>query len=176
MTQEEQIIALLKKQDQGAIPLIYKHYGRALMGVAEQIVKDREMARDVLQDSLVKVWKYAAQYDPAKGRLFTWLLNICRNTAIDRTRTKTFRFERSNIQTIENVVSEPTSAASYTPGVEHIGLAELVGKLDERQRVALETVYFGGRTHEEAAEELGVPLGTLKTRIRAALMELRKLM
>ncbi|TAE60399.1 MAG: sigma-70 family RNA polymerase sigma factor [Bacteroidetes bacterium] len=172
MQAEDRIIELMREKDQRAIPLIHKKYSRALLGVVLHIVKDQETAEDVLQEALVKIWRNSDQYDPSKGRLFTWLLNVARNTAIDKIRSKAYRQQAANIRPDENFVSE--QGEGYSIPVDHIGLKELLLKLDPRQQEVIQVVYFGGRTHQEAAEELDVPLGTLKTRIRMALTQLRK--
>lgn len=172
MQAEEQIIEWMREKDQRVIPLIYKKYSRALLGVVLHIVKDEETAEDVLQEALVKIWRNSDQYDASKGRLFTWLLNVARNTAIDKIRSKAYRQQAANIHPDENFVSE--QGEGYSIPVDHIGLKELLLKLDPRQQEVIQVVYFGGLTHQEAAEELDVPLGTLKTRIRMALTQLRK--
>jgi RNA polymerase sigma-70 factor (ECF subfamily) len=169
---EDQIVAYLRQQDQRAVPLVYKKYARALLGIAAQIVKDPETAEDVLQEALVKIWRNGPQYDASKGRLFTWMLNIVRNSAIDKVRSKAFRQQAANIQSVENFVSQESGGYSFP--IETIGLRDLLNKLELKHREVVEVVYFGGRTHQEAAEELGIPLGTLKTRMRSALLELRK--
>ena len=111
----------------------------------------------------------------SKGRLFTWLLNIARNTAIDKIRSKDFR-NNSNIQSIDKSVYEVNNNWQTTIEVDHIGLKETLTKLKDTHRVVLDLVYYKGYTHEEAAEELQLPLGTVKTRIRSAIMQLRELL
>ncbi|MEZ4827927.1 MAG: sigma-70 family RNA polymerase sigma factor [Bacteroidia bacterium] len=170
---EAQIVALLTLGDVRAIDQIYHQYGPNLLGVIFRIVGDQETAEDVLQDAFVKVWKNAAGYDAAKGRLFTWLLNICRNTAIDRIRSAEFKFKQK-IQNPSNPVSTLSESQTYSFNPDNIGVKEWVKTLRPEYAEVIEIVYMTGYTHEEAAEKLGIPLGTLKTRLRAALKTLRE--
>ncbi|WP_374755857.1 RNA polymerase sigma factor [Larkinella soli] len=136
-------------------------------------MRDEEAARDVLQDSFVKIWKNIPSYDSQKGRLFTWLLNIARNTAIDALRT---RHAGQSIQTgaeIVDIIDQQQQA--YQPNPEVMDLPEKVSRLNPDRQTVIDLVYFRGYTHEEAAEKLNLPLGTVKTRVRSALQELKKL-
>jgi RNA polymerase sigma-70 factor (ECF subfamily) len=170
---ESDLVASLQKGEQAAIVLINQHYGRALRGAIAQVVKDDEVALDIFQDCLVKIWKKGHQYDPGKGRLFTWLLNVCRNAAIDKVRTKRFQLTQ-NIQQDGIVVGEVADSISYNPMTDHIGLKELVSNLDPVHKELIDLVYFGGRTQQEASDELQMPLGTVKTRLRKAIGQLRQ--
>lgn len=170
---EDQLISMLVGKDSRAIDHIYRQYGANLLGVIFRIVGDKETAEDVLQDSFVKVWKNAESYDASKGKLFTWLLNICRNTAIDRIRSAEFRFKQK-IQNPPDSVSNVAENQSYSFNPDRIGVTEWVQKLSPEQSEVIEIVYFTGYTHQEAAKRLGLPLGTLKTRLRTALKTLRK--
>lgn len=167
--QDQQLIYRLQAQDRAAIGQLYDSYSGALFGVVLRIVQQRELAEQVLQDTFVKAWRHGGSYDATKGRLFTWLLNIARNTAIDATRTAHFQKSRK---------TESLDALVHSPGGEglnpdQIGVKEIVDRLDEKYRVLIELVYFKGYTQEEVAEETGIPLGTIKTRLRYAINELR---
>lgn len=166
---QDPIIIQLQQQDQRAIATLYDQYGAALFGVVLRIVHSRELAEQVLQDTFVKAWRNGASYNPEKGRLFTWLLNIARNTAIDATRSAQFK-QSGKSESLDSVV-HTSGGAEFTP--EHIGLKELVGRLDEKYARLINLVYFQGYTQEEVAEATGIPLGTVKTRLRYAITELR---
>lgn len=170
---EKEIISYLHQQDREAIRLIFQHYRAALFGIICRIVEDEDMAEDLLQDALVKIWRNGPRYDSTKGRLFTWLLNICRNTAIDHRRSKAFK-AKGKIQDIENIVSETDSSGpAYETATDGIGLPEMVKRLAPEHRELIHLVYFQGHTHQEAAKALDLPLGTVKSRVRKALMTLR---
>ncbi|MBX2890347.1 MAG: sigma-70 family RNA polymerase sigma factor [Saprospiraceae bacterium] len=168
---QDHLIHRLKEQDRTAVGELYDAYGSALFGVVLRIVQSRELAEQVLQDTFVKAWRNGASYDPAKGRLFTWLLNIARNTAIDATRTAHFQHYKKT-DSLDHLVHKPGGEA-INP--EHVGVREVVSRLDEKYKSLIDLVYFKGYTQEEVAEETGIPLGTVKTRLRYAIQELRKL-
>ncbi|MFN0016494.1 MAG: RNA polymerase sigma factor [Saprospiraceae bacterium] len=168
---QERYITKLHQQDQAVIGELYDAYGGALYGVVLRIVQQPEIAQQVLQDTFLKVWRNASGYDSTKGRLFTWLVNIARNTAIDATRSAQFR-QRQKTDSADALVHIPDN---HSLNPDHIGVRELVGRLDEKYRLLIDLMYFQGYTQEEAAEETGIPIGTIKTRLRYAISELRGL-
>ncbi|MDQ3112132.1 MAG: sigma-70 family RNA polymerase sigma factor [Bacteroidota bacterium] len=172
---EPELIALLKARDERGLRVLYDHYSAALYGVILRIVIERETAEDVLQESFVKIWNNSASYDASKGRLYTWLLNVARNTAIDKTRSKNFR-KKGQVQSIEDFVYSVDKQHNNTTPVDHIGLRKFVDELKPDQRQLIDLLYFGGYTQSEAAEELNLPLGTVKTRVKAALTQLREIL
>ena len=169
LMQDQQLINRLQAQDSTAIGNLYDAYGSALFGVVLRIVQQRELAEQVLQDTFVKAWRNGASYDASKGRLFTWLLNIARNTAIDATRTAHFQKSRKT-DSLDSLVYSP-GGESINP--DQIGVRDVVSRLDEKYKSLIDLVYFKGYTQEEVAEETGIPLGTIKTRLRYAINELR---
>jgi len=168
--QYQEHINRLHAQDSLAISDLYDTYGSALFGIVLRIVQHRELAEQVLQDTFVKAWRNGASYDASKGRLFTWLLNIARNSAIDATRTAHFQKSRKT-DSLDSLVHSPGGESINT---DMIGVKEVVDRMDEKYRMLIELIYFKGYTQEEAAEETGIPLGTIKTRLRFAINELRK--
>ncbi len=169
---EDELVAQLKIGNEKAFNYLYDNYSKALFAVVFQLLQNQILAEDVLQESFVKIWKNIAQYDKQKGTLFTWMLNVCRNQAIDATRSKGFKNAQQN-QTIENNVNVwSKSVDSFKP--ENIGLLKLQDKLKPDYREVIDLVYYKGFSQSDAAEWLKIPIGTVKTRCRAALMELRK--
>jgi RNA polymerase sigma-70 factor, ECF subfamily len=166
---EEKIIHLLQNQDKEAISILYDKYGAALFGVVLKVVHSRELAEQVLQDTFLKAWRYGTQYNAQKGRLFTWLLNIARNTAIDATRTNYYKFyqKSDNLETLYHAQSDN----ALNPDT--LGLREVVQGMDEKYRILIEKIYFEGYTQQEIEQEMGIPIGTIKTRLRFAINELR---
>lgn len=167
---ETALIDGLKAHSRVAFSHLYDRYAATLLGVIAKIVKDETEAEDLLQDTFVKVWKNIHRHDPAKGRLFTWLLNVARNTAFD--------YLRSHKKTA--YVELP--ADGYMPGmnstfdnVGYIGFSDAVTTtLDPRHWQIIELIYFQGFTQVEAAKQLDLPLGTVKTWTRLALIQLRQ--
>jgi len=164
------LVARLKSGDENAFSEMYDRYCAALNGVIVRIVRDEEASQDVLQDSFIKVWKNIQSYDSSKGSFFTWMLNIARNTSIDALR-KLKREGKSENQNWENSVDV---IGTVQQNVNTIGLSKLVEQLPVEQRTMIEYQYFNGYTQQEVADELGMPLGTVKTRTRLAMRELRK--
>lgn len=163
----------LRNKEKIAAEALYDMYSASLYGVISRIIADTATAEDILQETFVKIWHSFSGYNPEKGRLFTWMVNIARNLAIDKLRSKDYKNQAKNQELENNVtfVDEQRNTA-YKP--ELVGLKDLVGKLNPDQQAILQLVYFKGYTHVEAAEELNIPLGTIKTRIRMAIQQLRK--
>jgi len=173
VSSEELLVEQLRAQDQKAITHLYRNYSAALYGVILRIVKREEIAEDVLQESFVKIWSAFASYDESKGRLFTWMLNIARNLAIDKIRSKQFRVS-SRTQPMEDTDTfRMVSQDGIKP--DHIGIQEMTKQLNPDQKIIIDLMYFSGYTQSEVAEELNIPLGTVKTRARNAIKFLSKL-
>jgi len=171
---EKELIALLKQRDERAFSYLYDNYSGALYSIITQILENAELANDVLQEVFINVWRKIDTYDPAKGRLYTWLLNISRNASIDQLRSKNYQNSQKNQSIPENV--DGLAGSSMQMSVDSIGLKKMLEKLKMEQRVLIELAYFKGYTHEEIAEMEDIPLGTVKTRIRNALIQLRTLL
>jgi len=167
---EQELVALLKEQNNDAFNYLYDHYSGALFTIINQIVPDKDTASDVLQEVFVNVWRKIGTYDETKGRLFTWMLNIARNAAIDKVRSKGYR---DNQRTQSIAEGESGMAMSSNPVVNDVGLKKVLTTLNEEYRKLIDLSYFQGFTHEEIAKMLGIPLGTVKTRIRTAISQLR---
>lgn len=165
----------MQNRDNKAFAYLYDNYAAALYSIILQIVNDAELANDVLQEVFVNIWRRIEQYDASKGRLFTWMMNIARNAAIDTLRSRSYQNSRKN-QSIRDNVDTIQVADVIQPGVDTIGLRKVLEKLKDEQRVLIELAYFKGYTHEEIAELEKIPLGTVKTRIRNALIQLRGLL
>ena len=170
---EKTLIDGLVRKDKNAFTYLYDNYSSALFGVINRILQSDEVAEDVLQDAFVKIWKNIDQYNTSKGSLYTWMLNICRNLTIDTLRSKSFRNETQN-QNLEDNVYQVDREVDVQPKVDHIGLKEEVLKLKPEQKVLIDLIYFEGYTQDEVSKELQIPLGTVKTRLRAAVNELRR--
>jgi RNA polymerase sigma factor (sigma-70 family) len=167
---EQELVALLKEQNNDAFNYLYDHYSGALFTIINQIVPDKDTASDVLQEVFVNIWRKIGSYDATKGRLFTWMLNIGRNAAIDKVRSKGYR---DNQKTQPIAEGESEMAMSSNPVVNDVGLKKVLTTLNEEYRKLIDLSYFQGFTHEEIAKMLGIPLGTVKTRIRTAISQLR---
>jgi len=171
---EQELIDSLQKRDTQSFNYLYDNYASALYGIINQIVPDKETANDVLQDVFVNIWKKIESYDPRKGRLFTWMLNVARNASIDKVRSRSYQDSMKNQPLPQNVHN--ISSQSVKQNIDDIGLKKVLSKLKNEHRVLIDLSYFQGFTHEEIAKALDMPLGTVKTRIRTALIHLRALL
>ncbi|UMY65158.1 MULTISPECIES: RNA polymerase sigma factor [unclassified Flavobacterium] len=174
MTQED-LLPMLKKKDDRAFSLLYDMYARNLFGIIHNLIADREEAEDVLQEVFIKIWKSIDSYDESKGRFFTWILNIARNSSIDRLRSKGFNNSRKNLST-DNFVHLLDESNKMTNRIDTIGIREFIKKLKPKCIRILDLLFFKGYTQQEAAEELGMPLGTVKTQNRTCIGDLRNLL
>jgi RNA polymerase sigma factor (sigma-70 family) len=170
---EEELIRALRNREKIAAEALYDMYSASLYGIISRIVIDTATAEDVLQDTFVKIWNSFSSYSADKGRLFTWMVNIARNLSIDKIRSKDFKNQNKN-QELENNVTFIDEQRNTVYKPELLGIKDLVETLKPEQKSILDLVYFKGYTHVEAADELGVPLGTIKTRLRMAIVQLRK--
>ncbi len=165
----------MKSKDRSALEYLYNNYAGALLGVVARILRKEELAEEVLQDVFLKVWDRIDSYDAGKGRLFTWMLNIARNQAIDKTRSKEFS-KGKKTGDIDNYVNRIENEGFVEQKVEAIGLQNLLNTLPEDQRFIIDQHYLKGYTQAEIAEEFDLPLGTVKTRMRLAMKVLRNLL
>lgn len=169
---EQELILSLKAKDEQSFSYLYDNYSGALYSIVLQILPDKELAGDVLQEVFVNIWRKIDTYDNTKGRLFTWMLNVARNLAIDMLRSKAYQNNQKNQDLPDSVYFDKGGAVTQQ-NVDNIGLRKIVAKLKAEHRVLIDLAYFKGYTHEEIAEIESLPLGTVKTRIRTALTQLR---
>ena len=168
---EQDIITLLQNGDKKAISLLYEHYSGALLSVIKKVIKDNDVAHDVLQESFIKVWKKGKTYDPSKAKLFTWLYRIFYNSAIDKVRalknktTKEVQIEDSNVYKLTtNSLNQDT-----------LDIKKHLSSLELKYQVVLNALFFEGMTQQEDCEALNIPLGTIKSRLKIGLRELKKI-
>src|SRR5690606_3497665 len=164
---------LLKQKSRQGFDYLYKQYSGALYGIIRRVIADEQTAQDVLQEVFVKIWNNIERFDPAKGRLYTWMLNLARNTAIDKLRSKG-EIMRGKIHTGEDIVYKRANDLRTEQQTDTIGLKEIVADIKPEYKAIVESVYFKGLTLYEISKLLDVPLGTVKTRMRKAMSMLRE--
>lgn len=152
---------------------LYDHYAPALNAVIFRMVENRELSEDILQEAFVKIWNNFNSYDKTKGRLFTWMLNLTRNLTIDTLRSKGYK-KQSKISGDENVVSNIQDSSSGIEKFDSVGLVKQLSNLKPDQKIIIDLAYFNGFTQDEISKQLNIPLGTVKTKMRSAILELRK--
>lgn len=170
---ETELVLGLGTGDKKTLEALYDMYCGSLFGIINRIVKEEEIAEDVLQDTFVRIWQSFEMYDASKGRLFTWMSNLARNLALDKLKSKSYRNNNLNdkICEMQNTVDHQFNVKNNP---ETIGVREIVMRLKPEYKCIIDLVYYKGYTHVEAAEELDIPVGTLKTRMRMAVNDLRK--
>lgn len=169
---EEELVACLRQGDSQSFEQFYDYFSGALFSVLLRLCPTRELAEDVLQEAFIKAWKNSQSYSTEKGRLFTWLLNIARNTAFDKLRNRT---ESQAIRNPGEDVYIYDQRLTTVMQPDHIGVKESVEKLIPEHKELISLAYFHGLTQEEIASRLEIPLGTVKTRMRSAMKVLRKI-
>lgn len=170
---EAELIRMLKQRTPSAFSYLYDNYSGSLYTVILSILQDKELANDTLQEVFIKIWRQIEQYNPDKGRLFTWMVNISRNASIDILRSKDYHTQKQNRELTESVY---TTANTVNIETDSIGLRKLISNLKDEQKVLIELAYFQGYTQDEISKLLKIPLGTVKTRLRSALIQLRALL
>jgi RNA polymerase sigma-70 factor (ECF subfamily) len=172
---EEELISSLQMKDEHAFSYLYDNYSAALFGLIFKMVNDKELAQDILQEAFVKIWNNFSSYDNTKGRLFTWMLNLTRNLTIDTLRSKGYK-KQSKIYSNENSVNNYSDKSITVEKYDAMGIRKQLTNLKNDQKQIIDLSYFGGFTQEEISKQLSIPLGTVKTRMRAAILELRRLL
>jgi RNA polymerase sigma-70 factor, ECF subfamily len=166
----DDLVILIKNRNQNAFTYLYDNYSKALFGVIFAIINDTEESEDALQKAFLKIWENFDSYDNSKGRLYTWMLNISRNIAIDYTRSK---HNKNKIHNVDQNVCGLSKNVSEDFPIDTIGLKSVVDNLNNEHLILIELAYYKGYTQEEISKELNIPIGTVKTRIRKALLILR---
>lgn len=171
--EQDLLIEKFKAGSIQAFEKLHAYYAPNICGVINSIVRDRERAEELTQDAFVKIWDYRQTYDASKGRFFTWILNIARNSAIDELRSKSHKQQQLNLHTSFFVdMAEERETQSF--GVDMKRLKGLIKDLGKKCHQLIELLYFNGLTQKETSEYLDIPLGTVKTRNRNCISRLRK--
>lgn len=167
----------LRQGDERAFRWLYTHYSVSLLVQILRVVHDREQADDLLQDVFIKIWQNLEKYDASRGRLYTWMSNIARNTAIDAIRTgkSMNRPDPTQLLSLDDATRYVVDQQHWVPGLnpDHIGLHQVIKRLQPQHQQLVRLIYLNGFTQLEAANELTLPVGTVKTRLRVALRLLK---
>ncbi|MGR3809862.1 RNA polymerase sigma factor [Jiulongibacter sp. NS-SX5] len=172
--EEKELVKLLKQKNQKGFELLYKNYSDVIYGIIIRMLKDKDEASDMLQEVFIKIWAKIEVYDAGKGRLYTWMANLTRNFVIDRIRSADYKNHNLKNFVRDDNVGSVDRQFSSNQNTDIIGLQGFVKKLKPTHQLLIQKIYFEGFTQVDLAEELDIPLGTLKTRVRAAIKELRK--
>jgi RNA polymerase sigma-70 factor (ECF subfamily) len=159
--------------DRAALQFVYRRTAAKLFGVCLRILPDKIEAEDVVQEVYVTVWRRAGTFDPDRGSPIAWLAAIARNRAIDRLRGGTRRM-RPLEDAVDIVDTAPSTLSAIITDETHRRLMECIDGLDARDASAIRETFLDGATYEKLANRLSIPLGTIKSRIRRSLVQLRE--
>ncbi len=173
--QPTELIYQLQQKNEKAFQKIYEMYSDNTFGVINTIIKDETISEEILQDVFIKIWNNAGSYSEKKGRFFTWVLNIARNAAIDKTRSKSFKNSQKN-QDAKYFVDILEEKSSFSHKIDAIGIKKYINVLEPLCKKVIDLLFFKGFTQKEASEELEIPLGTIKTRNRICINKLREIL
>jgi len=171
--QPDLLIMRMQEGNEMAFSRIYERYHKALLGVIYNVVKKQDIAEEILQDVFMKIWKNADSYDADQGRFFTWALNISRNAAIDYLRSKAHKNDSLNLSRdyFVNIPEDGTNELEIQ--TDSLGIMTWVKKLQPMCIKVIDLIFFKGFTFKDAAHDLAIPEGTLKSRHRKCVQELR---
>lgn len=171
--QPDLLISRMQEGSEMAFSRVYERYHKALHGVIYSVVKKEDVAEEILQDVFMKIWKNANSYDVDQGRFFTWALNISRNAAIDYLRSKAHKNESKNLSRdyFVNIPEEGTNEMEIQ--TDSLGIMKWVKKLEPMCIKVIDLIFFKGFTFKDASADLQIPEGTLKSRHRKCVKELR---
>ncbi len=167
---DRELIRRIAREDREAFRLFYDRHAGRLLAYIRMLAREREAAEDLAQEVLLSVWRKAPSYRPDRGDVPAWLYTIARNKLVDLWRRRSARADEDGAVDLTRFESDEPGADGR---VAALSVRQALGALKAEQRQALELAYFGGLTYEETAERLDLPLGTLKSRIRAGLAILR---
>ena len=176
-TSDAEYLTAISRGDEDSLAALYDRYSSILFSLAQRILNDRPEAEDILQEVFLQVWKNAAKFDETRGRAFTWLAVMTRSRALDRLRSLSARrrvIDEDGEVTDRAGTSDAAAAVKQSEDRETVGAA--LAQLPENQRDTLLLAYFDGLSQMEIAQRTGVPLGTIKSRTRSAMMRLRELL
>jgi RNA polymerase sigma-70 factor (ECF subfamily) len=174
MNHDQELMQRIQARDQQALDELYTQYGGAVYSLALRIVHDVQPAEELTQDIFMRVWEYPQKWDPHKGKLISWLLTVTRYAAIDWLRATQRRPDQRAAYIDEETTSGGRRYASPDWQSGHT-MRALLNELPAEQRLVLELAFFGGMTHQDLADTLKLPLGTVKTRVRLGLQKLRQM-
>lgn len=166
---DSQITHLIRLRDEKGISLLYDKYANALYGVIERILNNSGLSEEVLSQTMLKAWNKIDSFDVQKSSLFTWLMAIARNSAIDKRRLKSFEFSQKT-----DSITSPVYNVAAVKSSTNTDAMRILGLLDDKYKQVLNKIYLEGYSQSEAAELLEIPLGTVKTRVRNAIQILRE--
>jgi RNA polymerase sigma-70 factor (ECF subfamily) len=169
------LMARIARGDESAFAELYDQLAPALYGIVLRVVRDPAQSEEVTQEVFVELWRKAARFDASRGGVHGWAVTVARRRAVDRVRSEQSHRDRERREAALPAGSPENPSDAVIASLDRDRARQAMTKLSDAQRDALELAFFDGLTHVEVAEQLGVPLGTAKTRIREGLLRMRSL-
>lgn len=174
MSNHKELVLKFQNKNEKAFEELYHMYSSSIHGVIFNIVRNKTIADELMQDTFIKAWSNAETYSLKKGRFFTWILNIARNTAIDELRSKSHKLSKKNIN-LDIHENLATCHDNIDKRTDAIGLLKFLPKLSAKQYKIIDLLFLQGFTQKEASKQLDIPLGTVKTRSRNGILHIRNM-
>jgi RNA polymerase sigma-70 factor (ECF subfamily) len=173
---DEELMPLIGEKDPEAFEVFYDRHGGVAYSLAYRIVGERAAAEDVTQEAFISIWRSGARFDPTRGSVRSWMLSVVRNRAIDALRSKAGKAPKLTLDDEAILEQRPAEELTEEEAMRHETASEVrgaIGQLPGEQSKVIELAYFGGFSQSEIARMLGVPLGTVKGRMRLGLEKIR---
>jgi RNA polymerase sigma-70 factor (ECF subfamily) len=170
----EQLLELVGTGDQAAFSALYDQVAPRLLGLVRRLIQDHAQSEEVTQEVFLEIWQTAPRYSPEKGSALSWMFTLAHRRAVDRIRAAQASRDRDVRIGIRDHVQEAESVTEIVEvRIEHERVTKALAELTDLQRQAVTLAYYGGFSHREVAEQLSVPIGTVKTRLRDGMIRLR---
>ena len=173
---DEELMPLIGRKDPAAFEVLYDRHGGVAYSLAYRIVGERAAAEDVTQEAFISIWRSGARFDPTRGSVRSWMLSVVRNRAIDALRSRAGKAPKLTLDDEAILEQRPAAERTEEEAMRHETATEVrgaIGRLPGEQSKVIELAYFGGFSQSEIARMLGVPLGTVKGRMRLGLEKIR---
>jgi len=181
--EEREWMAEVQAGDKKALGKLYNRYNRILFGMIYKVLRNREESEDLLQEVFVQAWEKADQYDPTRGTVYSFIVTMTRNKAIDRTRSKAYKNSKKDDQVINDddfslnlSHNSPNPEENMELNERAVKVREALGSLNKKEREVLYISYFHGLSQTEISEKINIPLGTVKYRMRQGMIKLREML
>ena len=168
MIEIDKVVSSIRNGDEKGLKTLYHHYSGSLYGIVNRILIREEESEEALQECFLKIWNNIDSYQSTKATLYTWMATIARNTALDKRRLKSYE----HFNQTESIVTGQNDP-NVEPNISNVNIPDLLNRIPEKYRLLVDKMFLCGYTQQEISDELQMPLGTVKTRLREAISLLR---